>query len=233
LLELSLLHPPCHRTDLGLARGNNCRLEVQLDLSAARASLLESIDDFHRLAISDFTEDDMLAIEPRGDDGGDEELGAIGVGTSIGHGQQARLGVGLLEVLIGEFLTVDGLAASTVATSEVTTLKHELRDDTMELRACVAKALLTGAQSPEVLGGLWDYIIVKEEVDAALVRRSDRFARALFLLALLVESGIGVFDVKVDLVPHGCDGGRELTVVDEGVACEFVGEKMVVSRGSK
>lgn len=34
------------------------------------------------------------------------------VGTSIGHGQQEGLGVLLLEVLVGELLTVDGLASS-------------------------------------------------------------------------------------------------------------------------
>jgi hypothetical protein len=31
----------------------------------------------HGLDIGDLTEDDVLAIEPRGDDGGDEELGAV------------------------------------------------------------------------------------------------------------------------------------------------------------
>jgi hypothetical protein len=37
---------------------------------------------------------------------------SLRVGTSIGHGQQVLLGVGLLEVLIGKLLAVDGLAAS-------------------------------------------------------------------------------------------------------------------------
>lgn len=32
--------------------------------------------------------------------------------TSIGHGEQTRLGVLLLKVLIGELLSVDGLATS-------------------------------------------------------------------------------------------------------------------------
>lgn len=43
----------------------------------------------------------------RGDNGGDEELGAVGVGTSVGHGKEALLGVLELEVLVGELLTVD------------------------------------------------------------------------------------------------------------------------------
>jgi hypothetical protein len=43
-------------------------------------------------------------------DGGDEELGAVGVGSSVGHGEEAGGGVLEGEVLVGELLTVDGLA---------------------------------------------------------------------------------------------------------------------------
>ena len=56
-----------------------------------------------------------------------------------------------------------------IAASEVTTLQHELRDDSVERRALVAEALLTGAESTEVLGSLGDYIVVEDEVDAAFV----------------------------------------------------------------
>ena len=58
------------------------------------------------------TEDDVRVIEPRGDDGGDEELGAVGVLASVGHGKKEGLGVLQREVLVGELLTVDGLATS-------------------------------------------------------------------------------------------------------------------------
>jgi len=54
-----------------------------------------------------------------------------------------------------------------IATSEVTTLQHELRNDAVELAALVSKALLAGAESAEILGSLWHYIIVELEVDAA------------------------------------------------------------------
>ena len=52
-----------------------------------------------------------------------------------------------------------------VAACEVTALKHELRDHTMELRASVAEALLTGAKSAEVLGSLGDDIVKELKVD--------------------------------------------------------------------
>jgi len=44
-----------------------------------------------------------------------------------------------------------------------------LRDDTVEGRASISEALLAGAKSTEVLSGLWDYIIVEVELDAALL----------------------------------------------------------------
>jgi hypothetical protein len=56
----------------------------------------------------------------RGDDSGDEELRAVGVLASIGHGQQARLGVLQLEVLVREAVTVDckGISWSGKGSSE-------------------------------------------------------------------------------------------------------------------
>lgn len=59
-----------------------------------------------------------------------------------------------LEVLIRELVAVDGLAASTVALGEVTTLDHEVLDDTVESGALVAEALLASSKSSEVLGSL-------------------------------------------------------------------------------
>lgn len=95
----------------------------------------------------------------------------------------------VLEVLILELLAIDGLATSAldrvgkssalksfllssifktyVATSEITTLKHEVGDDSVEGRARVAKALLTSAESTEVLGRLGDVFCVELELDTA------------------------------------------------------------------
>ena len=53
-----------------------------------------------------------------------------------------------------------------IAASEVTALKHEVRDDTVKLRARVSKALLPGAECTKVLGGFWDDIVVEGEIDA-------------------------------------------------------------------
>lgn len=74
----------CTRLFLWIGTGiDNGRLEVELDLTGARASGLEFLDDLHALGIGDLTKDDVLAIQPRGDDGGDEELGSVAVVQSV------------------------------------------------------------------------------------------------------------------------------------------------------
>lgn len=54
-------------------------LDSGADGTGAGAESLNLLDDLHGLLISDLAEDDVLTIEPRGDNGGDEELGAVAV----------------------------------------------------------------------------------------------------------------------------------------------------------
>jgi len=107
-------------------------LGVGADRAGGRTESLDLLDDIHGLIISDLAEDDVLTIEPRGDNGGDEELGAVAeeinvrsvldvahyddlrVGASVGHRQETRAGVLLNEVLIGELLAVDGATTGTL-----------------------------------------------------------------------------------------------------------------------
>lgn len=48
-----------------------------IDLAARAAASLEGFDDLHRLRVGDFAKDDVLTVEPAGDDGGDEKLGTV------------------------------------------------------------------------------------------------------------------------------------------------------------
>jgi hypothetical protein len=113
--------------------------------------------------------------------------------TGISHRQDAGLGVGSVEVLITEGGSVDRLATgalglcrqcvaitiffseeTNVTAGEVAALQHELRDDSVEGRALVAKPFLASAEGSEVLRSLGDYIIVELEVDPTRVScRSD------------------------------------------------------------
>ena len=105
------------------------------------------------------------------------------VGTGVGHGQETRTSVLVDKVLVGKLLAVDGFATSAlfssaistlfspegmaglpyIAAREVTSLKHKLRDYTVETGSPVAEALLAGAESTEVLDSLGDIIIKVEE----------------------------------------------------------------------
>jgi len=98
--------------------------------AAAGAEALHLLDDL--LTVDDLAEDDVLAVQPRAWHRGDEELRAVGVWTSVSHREKVWLGVLELEVLVGELLAVDALAAGAVLAREVTTLAHELRDDAVE-----------------------------------------------------------------------------------------------------
>ena len=55
----------------------------------------------------------------------------------------------------------------TVAVGEVTTLDHELLDDSMESRALITESFFPCAQSTEVLGGLGDCLPIESNDDSA------------------------------------------------------------------
>jgi len=144
----------------------------------AGANSLDGLNDLHTLGHG--TEDAMLAIQPGGLDGAQEELGSVGVGAGVGHGKNSGAGVLEGEVLVGELFTVDGLTAGAVAAGEVTTLTHEIVNDTMEGGAlevkglaALAHALLAGAEAAEIFGGLGDDIRSERHLDTACGLTSD------------------------------------------------------------
>lgn len=122
---------------LGLTRLlDGRRALLVLDGTRLATASLDGTNNLIRggITVRNLAEDDVLAVEPGGDDGGDEELGAIAaegvsvecegrgecegegeeslrVRASVGHGQEEGLVVAELEILVGELLAVDGLAA--------------------------------------------------------------------------------------------------------------------------
>ena len=88
------------------------RAVLVLDGTAARAAPLDALHHAVGIliAIGHLAEDNVPAVEPGGDDGSDEELRAVGVGAGVGHRQHEGLLVRELEVLVREFLAVDGFA---------------------------------------------------------------------------------------------------------------------------
>ena len=87
-----------------------------------------------------------------------EELGAVSTWASICHGKNATSCVLVSEILIGKIWAVDGLSTSAISGGEVTTLSHEIWNDSVEcaslemkwLTAC-SNTLFSSAKLAEVL----------------------------------------------------------------------------------
>jgi len=108
----------------------------------------------------------VLSIEPLGLDCAEEELRSVGVGSAVGHGQDSGTVMFQLEVFVTELLTEDTLATGSVLVGEVTSLAHELGNNSVEWRSFVPETFLTSAESSEVFTGLGDNVITKFHNDA-------------------------------------------------------------------
>lgn len=120
---LSALRPCKHLSKL-TAVGDD---DLGLGGTAGGTVGLDLLDDVK--AVDDGAEDDVLAVQPRGLLGADEELGAVAekdvrncqdkwrwlhlrVGAGVGHGEDTGASVLQGEVLVPELLAVDGLTTS-------------------------------------------------------------------------------------------------------------------------
>jgi len=145
------------------AVGNNHRLARLAALGADGLNLLHNVH-----TIPDLAEHAVLTVQPRRGDRAEEELGSVGVRAGVGHGEHARAGVLVDEVLVRKLLAVDGFTSGSVAAGEVTSLAHKLGDHPVEgaslkveRLARFTHALLTGAEAPKVLRRLGDGVRVE------------------------------------------------------------------------
>lgn len=77
------------------------------------------------------------------------------------HWQNTWTGMLQGEVFIFEFVSVDGFSTSSIVVGEVTTLAHEVWNDTMECWALVAETFLACAQCAEIFSSFWDHVGTK------------------------------------------------------------------------
>jgi len=142
-----------------------------LGLTRLGTNLLNLLDNLHTLG--DVTEDAVLTVQPVGLNGAEEELGTVGVGALVSHGENTLTSVLKVEVLVLELLTVDGLTTGAVVVGEVTTLAHELGDNPVEGGTLVTETLLTGTELPEVLLGPGNNILPQGHLDPTLRPTAD------------------------------------------------------------
>merc|ERR1719244_544747 len=139
-------------TDAFLAHSTVCDYNFLRSFPRLGTKAFDLLDDIHPL--HNLTEHHMLPVQPLSLGSAEEELGPIGVGASISHGQNAGSGVLQLEVLILKLGAVDRLATSAISSSEVASLAHEVGNHPVERRSLESEPLLAGTQSTEVLRSL-------------------------------------------------------------------------------
>jgi hypothetical protein len=85
----------------------------------------------------------VAAIEPAGDDGGDEELAAIGILSAVGHAEETLAGVLELEVLIRELGSIDGFTWCTKSAY----VSNAIRPGTLRTAGSIALGKIWGLVS--------------------------------------------------------------------------------------
>ena len=168
---------------------------VLLGVSASGADFLHFVND--RETIKDLAEDNVVAVEPGSRTERDEELRAVCVWSSIGHGEKVRLGVVDLEVLIGKSFSVDALSSSAVTSGEVTSLCHEARNNAVEGAAHVVEVITLGALTSVALSKT-DEVVDSPGDDVTKETESDATC------GLVVD-----LNIEVDFVGHSIEGGGE------------------------
>mmetsp|Transcript_91006 Transcript_91006/g.125476 ORF Transcript_91006/g.125476 Transcript_91006/m.125476 type:complete len:206 (-) Transcript_91006:17-634(-) len=132
------------------------------------------------LTLFNFTKHDMLTIEPRSLGESNKELRTIGVATRVCHGQKEWLGVSYFEVFITKLGSINTFSASSIELSEITTLSHESRNNSMEDTLTVVKHLsantsasFTSAKLSEILCSSWSNILEELHDNGALFNTAN------------------------------------------------------------
>jgi hypothetical protein len=116
---------------------------------------------------------------------------------------------GASRVPTSKFLAIDGLATSTVVTSEITALEHEIGDHTVERGTSIAITVLAGRELPEVSCGFGDDLVVQFEDDSTS-RSTVNLDVKLGGQGASMSKHATLIDVQerkyVDVVGHGCFG---------------------------
>jgi len=148
-----------------------CNLDFRSGRTTLSAQGLNLLNELK--AFNNFAENDVLAIEPGSRYGGDKELGSVRIRASVGHGQKARFIVPQGKVLVRESLAVDGLATRAVVPGEITALKHELRNHTVETGTRIAEVVLASSEFTEVSRGFGYYFVIQPENDTTSMGTAD------------------------------------------------------------
>mmetsp|Transcript_25912 Transcript_25912/g.41618 ORF Transcript_25912/g.41618 Transcript_25912/m.41618 type:complete len:217 (-) Transcript_25912:70-720(-) len=133
-------------------------------------SAIEAFNFPHNLhAFENSAKHDMLPIQMRSLDSSNEKLTSISVLASICHRQLSRTCVLEHEVFVCKFLTINGLPTCAITLCKVSTLNHEVLDDTVEFASFVTKTFLSSGKSAKVFCGFGHSFAIQAHHDAASI----------------------------------------------------------------
>jgi len=151
---------------------------------------LGSLNFLHNIhSVDNFAKDNVLAVEPFGLDGGDEELRSVRVLASVGHREPAWAVVLELKVLVSKLGTIDASAASAIAIGKVTSLDHEIGNDTMKLGSLVALSLWLECELSKILNSLWHDFSKETNLNTANILIADTYVK----VDLFGDDGLSFF----------------------------------------
>ena len=99
--------------------------------------------------------------------GGDEKLWPIGIGTSVGHGQDAGCVMVQTKLLILKLVTIYRVTSVAITSLEISALYHEPGNNSVHFGSFVSKTRLPCTQLTEIFCGSWHNIIKQFNLNSA------------------------------------------------------------------
>jgi len=129
-----------------------------------------TLNGFHhlpRFLVVHAAKNHVFVVQPWRLHRGNEELRAVGVWTSIGHGQKSRASVMNAEVLVRKSFSIDGITPGSVAIGEISALDHKLRNHSVENGPFVAITIFTYIEG-DTDGVLDEFRTVQSNLDLTI-----------------------------------------------------------------
>lgn len=134
----------------------------------------------HQHTVDDLTEYNVLSVQKVTRSTGDEKLTAVSVFPTIRHRKHPRRRVLHYEIFVGELgATVNTARTGPISVNEISTLDHEILNDSMEGAALVARgyailAILACAELAEIFRSFRRHIGEELELNTANILASNR-----------------------------------------------------------
>lgn len=98
-----------------------------------------------------------------------EKVKWLNIHTSIGHGNSTWSKVLNLKVLISKSWSINWFTTTAISRGEITSLNHEVGNNTVESASFISKSFFSGCKSSEVLSSFWNSISIKSNYNTSYI----------------------------------------------------------------